>query len=179
MKTQMLMQVQTTGEGVVNRRTFLRGVTAGAAGLGLLGWQNAVAANAQQLRQQGRACILIFLRGGPSQFETFDPKPGTTNGGTTTAINTSVSGIQLAEGWTRTAQQMNHIALVRSMTNREGEHQRATYQLHTGYVPLAAIRYPSIGSIASAEVGPRDFDLPHFVSVGNRFGGAIGSGFLG
>jgi hypothetical protein len=50
--------------------------------------------------------------------------------------------------------------------------------MHTGYVPLAAVRYPSFGSIASAEIGPRDFDLPHFVHVGGRFG-AIGSGFLG
>src|SRR5881227_2433730 len=119
---QTLMQVQATAEGVVNRRTFLRGVAAGAAGAGLLGWKDAVAAQAQQLRRQGRACILIFLRGGPSQFETFDPKPGTTNGGPTTAINTSVNGVQLAEGWTRTAQVMNHVSLVRSMNNREGEH---------------------------------------------------------
>jgi hypothetical protein len=175
---QTLMQVQATAEGVVNRRTFLRGVAAGAAGVGLLGWKDAVAAQAQQLRQQGRACILIFLRGGPSQFETFDPKPGTTNGGTTQAIDSNVAGIRLAEGWARTAQVMNSVALIRSMNNREGEHQRATYQMHTGYVPLAAVRYPSIGSIASAEIGPRDFDLPHFVSVGNRLG-SIGSGFLG
>src|SRR5262249_13693007 len=120
----------------------------------------------------------IFLRGGPSQFETFDPKPGTTNGGTTTAINTNVTGIQLANGWSRTAQVMNSVALIRSLNNREGEHQRATYQMHTGYLPLAAVRSPTFGSIASAEVGPRDFDMPHFVHVGGRFG-SIGSGFLG
>ena len=64
------------------------------------------------------------------------------------------------------------------MNNREGEHQRAVYQMHTGYLPLAALRYPSIGSIVASEIGPRDFDLPSFVSVGNRVG-TIGSGFLG
>ena len=178
MNTHTLMQVQATGEGVVNRRTFLRGVAAGTAGLGLLGWKDAVALNAQELRRRGMACILLFLRGGPSQFETFDPKPGTTNGGPTQAINTSVNGIRLAEGWTRTAQVMNHVSLIRSMNNREGEHQRATFQLHTGYVPIGGVRFPSIGSIASAEIGPRDFDLPHFVTIGNRTF-TIGSGFLG
>src|SRR5215204_1767427 len=125
MTTHTVMQVQTNRDGVVSRRTFLRGAAAGAA-LGVLGWKDAVALSAQQLRQQGRACVLIFLRGGPSQFETFDPKPGTTNGGTTTAINTNVAGIRLAEGWARTAQVMNSVALIRSMNNREGEHQRAT-----------------------------------------------------
>jgi uncharacterized protein (DUF1501 family) len=73
---------------------------------------------------------------------------------------------------------MGDVALVRSMTNREGEHARASYQMHTGYVPLAAVRYPSLGATAAREIGPRGFDLPHFVSVGTRFN-TIGSGFLG
>src|SRR4051794_36608248 len=117
MTTHTVMQVQTNRDGVVSRRTFLRGVSAGAAALGLLGWKEAMALSAQQLRQQGRACILIFLRGGPSQMETFDPKPGTTNGGPTLAVNTNVNGIRLAEGWSRTANVMDQIALVRSMSN--------------------------------------------------------------
>jgi hypothetical protein len=118
------------------------------------------------------------MRGGPSQFETFDPKPGHTNGGPTQAIDTAVEGIRIAEGWTNVAREMRHIAIIRSMTNREGEHQRAVYQMHTGYVPLAALRYPSLGSIVTSEIAPRDFELPSFVSVGNRLG-TIGSGFLG
>jgi uncharacterized protein (DUF1501 family) len=134
---------------------------------------------AEQLRRRGMACILLFMRGGPSQFETFDPKPGHANGGPTQAIDTSVSGIRIAEPWTNTARQMQHIALVRSMTNREGEHQRATYQLHTGYIPAGGIKHPSIGAIVASEIGPEDFDLPHFVSIGGFGGGAIGSGFLG
>ena len=73
---------------------------------------------------------------------------------------------------------MKDIALVRSMTNREGEHQRATYQMHTGYVPLASVKHPSLGAIVASEIAPREFDLPHFVSVGNR-ATTLGSGFLG
>ncbi|TMQ29668.1 MAG: DUF1501 domain-containing protein, partial [Planctomycetota bacterium] len=91
-----------------------------------LGWKDQVTLHAEELRKRGMACILLFMRGGPSQFETFDPKPGTSNGGPTQAIDTVASGIQIAEGWERVAKVMNDIAVIRSMTNREGEHQRAT-----------------------------------------------------
>src|SRR5262245_14231664 len=178
MALQSIVQVRTGADGVVSRRAFLKGVAVGAAGLGVLGWKDAVALHADELRRQGRACILLFMRGGPSQFETFDPKPGAATGGPTQATQTAVNGIQIADSWPNVAQAMNDIALVRSMTNREGEHERAAYQMHTGYVPLAAVRYPTLGSIVAREIGPRDFDLPHFVSVGGRFN-AIGSGFLG
>jgi Protein of unknown function (DUF1501) len=175
---QMLMHAHTNRDGVFSRRTFFRNVAAGAAGLGMLGWKDALTLHADELRRQGKACILLFMRGGPSQFETFDPKPGHDNGGPTQAIDTAVSGIRVAEGWTNVARQMRDIALIRSMNNREGEHQRAVYQMHTGYIPAGGVRHPSIGSIVASETAPRDFDLPHFVSVGNRFT-SIGSGFLG
>jgi hypothetical protein len=177
MNPHTLMQLATTPDGVVSRRTFLRTLVAGAA-VGTLGFKDALTLHAQELQRQGMACILLFMRGGPSQFETFDPKPGHANGGPTQAIDTAVDGIRIAEGWTNVAREMQHLAIVRSMTNREGEHQRAVYQMHTGYLPLAALRYPSIGSIVTSEIGPRDFDLPSFVSIGNRIG-TIGSGFLG
>src|SRR5262245_46600475 len=175
---QMLMHAHTNRDGVVSRRTFFRNVAAGTAGLGVLGWKDALTLHADELRRQGKACILLFMRGGPSQFETFDPKPGHANGGPTQAIDTAVSGIRIAEGWTNVARQMRDIALIRSMNNREGEHQRAVYQMHTGYIPAGGVRHPSIGSIVASEIAPRDFDLPHFVSVGNRFA-TVGSGFLG
>jgi hypothetical protein len=178
MTLQSLMHVQTTGAGVVSRRSFLRRVAVGAAGLGALGWRDAVALHADELRKKGMACILLFMRGGPSQFETFDPKPGTDHGGPTKAIPTTVNGIQVAEHWPRTARALQDIALVRSLTNKEGEHQRATYQLHTGYVPLASIKHPSLGALVASEIAPPEFDLPHFVSIGNRLT-TLGSGFLG
>ncbi len=176
MALQSLMHVETGRHGVVNRRTFVRSVAAGAAGV--LGWKDMLTLHADELRRQDRSCILLYMRGGPSQFETFDPKPGHANGGPTQALQTAVPGIQIAEGWTNVARQMRDIALVRSMNNREGEHQRATYQMHTGYVPAGGVRHPSIGSLVASEIAPREFDLPHFVSVSNRFT-TLGSGFLG
>jgi hypothetical protein len=178
MSLQTLMHIQTNREGVVSRRTFLRSLAVGATSLGMLGWKETVALHAAELRKQGMACILLFMRGGPSQFETFDPKPDTTNGGPTKSIPTAVSGIHIAESWTQVAKVMKDIAVIRSMTNKEGEHLRAAYQLHTGYVPSGSVKYPSIGSIVASELGPDDFDLPHFVSIGNRLATA-GSGFLG
>ena len=177
MTLQTLVQVQTSRDGVVSRRTFLRGVAAGA-GLGLVGFKDALTLHADELRKRGMACILLFMRGGPSQLETFDPKPGHKNGGPTKAINTAAPGIQIAENWPTVAKVMKDIALIRSMTNREGEHQRASYQLHTGYAPAGGIKHPSFGALVAAELGPQEFDLPHFVSIGNRFT-TIGSSFLG
>jgi hypothetical protein len=178
MTLQSILHVKTGGQGVISRRSFLRNVAVGAGGLSLLGWKDAVTLHAEEMRKQGMACILLFMRGGPSQLETFDPKPGTTNGGPTKAIPTAVKGIQIAEGWENLAKVTKDVALIRSMTSREGEHQRAVYQLHTGYIPTANVKHPSLGSIAAKELGRADFDLPHFVSVGNRFT-TIGSGFLG
>ena len=181
MTTQTLMHVQTNRDGVFSRRTFLRTAAVGAASAMGLNFFDLMAANAQELRRQNKACILLFMNGGPSQFETFDPKPGHTNGGPTTAIQTAANGIRIAAPWENVGREMNNIALVRSMTNREGEHQRATYLMKTGYLPVGGVRFPSIGALVANEIAPRDFDLPHFVTVGGRgFGGGnIGSGFLG
>src|SRR5262245_6325824 len=178
MTTQALMHVQTGRDGVLTRRTFLRNLTLGATAAGVVGFKDAMTVHAEELRKRGLSCILMFMRGGPSQFETFDPKPGHANGGPTKAIDTTASGIQVAEHWPKVAEAMKHIALVRSMTNREGEHQRATYQVQTGYLPAGGIKHPTLGSLVAKELGPKDFDLPHFVSIGGRFGG-IGSSFLG
>ena len=177
MTHQFLTHLQTNRDGVLNRRNFVKTVATGAAVGGFLGWRDAVALKAQELRQQGRSCILMFMRGGPSQFETFDPKPGTSTGGPTEAIDTAVNGIRIAQGWETVARNMRDIALIRSVNNREGAHQRAVYQMHTGYLPIGGVRYPTLGSLVASDIAPREFDLPHFVSIGSRFN--IGSGFLG
>ncbi len=171
------LHLQMTRDGVLNRRTFLRSVAVGAGAVSALSWMDLVRANAGDLRKRGMSCILLFMRGGPSQFETFDPKQGAETGGPTKAIDTAVSGIQVAEGWEKVAEQMKDIALIRSMTNKEGNHQRAVYNMHTGYIPSGSIKYPSLGSIVASEIGDPTFDLPHFVSIGGRE--TIGSGFLG
>jgi hypothetical protein len=171
------LHIQIAGDGVVDRRSFLRRTAAGAAGVMALSWMDVVRLEAAEMRKRGMSCILLFMQGGPSQFETFDPKPGTETGGPTQAIKTKVPGIQIAHPWPRTAEVMDEIALIRSMTAREGNHQRAQYQLHTGYLPSGAIKYPSLGALVAKELGDPQFDLPHFVSIGT--GALNSSGFLG
>src|SRR5215472_3535765 len=173
---QTCVDVRVSGRGVVNRRGFLRclaGGTTAAAGLRV---SECLSARADEMRQQGKACILLWMAGGPSQFETFDPKPGTDTQGPTKAITTSVPGLQIAEHWTHLAGQMNNVALLRSMTSKEGNHGRATYLLHTSYPPSGGIVHPGFGSTVARELGPDDFDLPGFVSIS---GPSVGPSFLG
>src|SRR5215475_1060296 len=112
-----LVQVAMSGEGVIGRRHFLRTIGLGAAGVAAvpLSFTDWMALQAADMRKNHRACILLWMAGGPSQLETFDPKPGTEHGGETRSIGTSVPGISIAEGWNETAKAMQDIALVRSM----------------------------------------------------------------
>ncbi len=157
------------------RRNFLQHVSAGAALAGSLNFRDLMSLQAAELRKQGRSMILLWMQGGPSQFETFDPKPYSTNGGSTEDIETAVPGIRIAKGWEQTAQMMQDLALVRSMTNREGAHRRATYQMHTGYIPSGSVKHPSLGANIAKEIADLDFELPAVVSVGPT----LGAGFLG
>ena len=185
MKMKSLQQGYGSASGLagLSRRGFLRGVSAagiGAAGIGSLGLRELVALRAEDLQKKGMSVIVLWMQGGPSQFETFDPKPGHDSGGPTEAIKTSVEGIHVAQHWPLVAEQMKDIALIRSMTNREGNHQRATYQLHTGYAPTGSVKHPSFGSLVSKEIGDADNELPQFVAIGSSRGlSGISAGFLG
>lgn len=158
-----------------SRRRFVGTISASVLAGGAASFRQLMAVEAANLRKQGRAMILLWMQGGPSQFETFDPKPGTANGGPTEAIATSVSGIRIADNFPNVARMMDDIALVRSMTNKEGSHPRATYQMHTGYVPSGSVKHPSLGSCIAQQIGDPAGELPSFVSVGNT----QGAGFLG
>jgi hypothetical protein len=165
-----------------SRRDWLRMASAGGLAGSLSGWLPALAADASRHPDRRRACILLWMSGGPSQIDTLDPKPGHENGGPFQAIDTSVAGIQLAEHLPRLARMMDRVALVRSMSTREGDHTRATYLVRTGYLPQGPVQYPTLGSLVAKELGSDEAELPNFVSVSPyQFisPGAFGSGFLG
>ena len=161
--------------GGFTRRRALQLVSGAALAAGTSNFRDLMAVQAEALRKEGRAMILLWMRGGPSQFETLDPKPGTENGGPTEAIETSVPGIRIADNFPQLAKVMDDIAIIRSMTNKEGSHQRASYQMHTGYLPAGSVKHPSLGSCITQQLGNTESELPSFVSVGNT----QGSGFLG
>jgi hypothetical protein len=167
------------GRGV-HRRDFLRAVALGGIASGTLSWSDLLAVEAPALRKRNKAIILLWMQGGPSQFETFSPLPGHANGGETKAISTAAPGVQIADNFPETAKMMQDIAIIRSMTSREGSHPRATFFLHTGYLPTASVKYPAFGSVAAEQLRLASLDLPAFVRVGNfgRQGNADG-GMLG
>jgi hypothetical protein len=172
--TQRHEQVKVRKRGV-SRRSFLHSVSASSLAAGTLNLRDVMSLQAAELRKQGKSMILLWMGGGPSQFETFDPKPNHANGGETKAISTSVSGIQIAQGWEKTAAVMDDLAIIRSMTNKEGSHPRATYQMHTGYIPSGSVKHPSLAASIAKEISNPEFDLPAVVSVGQT----QGAGFLG
>ncbi len=165
-----------------SRRSWMRMAAAGVALTSSSGWIETLADVAAADPGRRRACILLWMTGGPSQLDTFDPKPGHANGGPFKAIDTSVPGLSISEHLPMLAKQMDHLALIRSMSTKEGDHGRATFLLRTGYVPQGPIHYPSLGSIVASELERDDAELPGCVSISpyRAFNpSAFGPGFLG
>ncbi|HVR86341.1 MAG TPA: DUF1501 domain-containing protein, partial [Planctomycetota bacterium] len=151
-----------------SRREILKLLAAGVAGTSLSGWLGALAAQAKA--GQGKKCVLLWMDGGPSQTETFDPKPDADADirGGLGAIPTSVPGIQIGEKFPRLARFMHHAALLRGMKTVEADHGRARISMHTGFRPGAGgVEYPGLGSIVAAEIGRPESPLPNFVVTGS------------
>src|SRR5438874_9775745 len=162
-----------------DRRDFVKFSLAGALGVSYSGWLPRLAQAAEKApAAKGKACILLWMAGGPSQTDTFDLKPGHANGGPFKEIETAAPGIRISEHLPGVAKQMKDLAIIRSLTTKEGEHGLATQLMMTGYAPQqAAVRYPGLGSLVSKELGREDTDLPNFVSLSPQR--MAGAGFLG
>jgi hypothetical protein len=122
------------------------------------------------------------MNGGPATIDMFDLKVGHDNGGPYKEIPTSAPGMRFGEHLPKLARHGKEIAVVRSMSTKEGDHGRATHFLRTGNLPLGALQYPTLGSLVSKENGDPNSELPNFVSIAPfRFfsQGAFGPGFLG
>lgn len=168
--------------GSFNRRQLLRSLGVALAGAGTVPWFRSLAEEATAAVSNARACILLWMSGGPSQIDTLDPKPGHENGGGMQSISTSIPGIQIAQTLPKVSQWMDHMAIIRSMQTAEGDHQRAAILMHTGYKSQGPVRFPTMGSLVSHELASAGQNLPGFVSISpNTFlgGGAHDAGFLG
>ncbi len=118
------------------------------------------------------------MGGGPSTMDMWDLKPGAPTGGQFKPISTSADGVQICEHLPEMAKLMKHMAIVRSMSTREADHNRGRYYMHTGYVPNPNIEHPGYGSVIAHELIDQvpHLEIPPFVAVG---GGSVGPGFLG
>lgn len=159
------------------RRDLLLGAGgfAGALAASLVGRRGALAQGAAGPVRKAKACIVLWLNGGPSHLDTFDPKPGSKVGGPFKAIKTRTPGLLFSEHLPRLAEQ-THLMIAARGTSKEGNHQRARYLLHTGYAPNPTVVHPALGGWVSAVAAPKGGELPAFISVG---GPSEGGGFLG
>jgi len=118
----------------------------------------------QNTRLRAKSLIILWMQGGPSQLETFDPHAGSKIGGETKSIETSVSGVQIASLLPRTAEIMHRATLVRSMVSKEGDHERATYNMKTGWRPDPTLIHPSIGSVICHQTKD-NLEIPRHISI--------------
>lgn len=163
----------------VTRRDLLLGATGGIAGMlaSRLFAHDAFAATGATAAKapKAEACIVLWLNGGPSHIDTFDPKPGAPTA-RFKSVKTRATGMEISEHLPMLAEQGDKFSLIRNMSSKEGNHDRARYYVHTGYSPNPTVQHPSLGGWVAEEVGVKGADLPNFVSIG---GPSIGAGFLG
>ena len=166
----------------MNRRDFVRISGCSALGVSVSGWLSRLAAETVNHPDRRRSCILMWMAGGPSQIDTFDPKPDHPNGGPYKPVKTSVPGLLFNEPFPQLAKHAQHLAVIRSMSTKEGDHGRATFLMRTGTLPQGAIQYPFMGSSLAKELSPPNAELPDVVSIApfrlfNQ--AAFSPGFLG
>ncbi len=153
----------------VTRRGLLRAGVLAPLGLGLADWLR-IRALASTPQQGGRAtaCILIWLGGGASHIDTFDPKPDSPSEvrGEFSAIATATPGVSISEVLPNLARRTPQLAIIRSLTSPESDHDRAAHHVLTGYRPSPALIYPSLGS-AVTKLGDSSYlgTLPPHVAI--------------
>ncbi|MFG0317323.1 MAG: DUF1501 domain-containing protein [Planctomycetota bacterium JB042] len=163
-----------------SRRRFLADAARGLLGVAVAPFVApfARAASAVPLAPAtARHVIYVYLSGGMSQLDTFDPKPGAETQGPTRSIDTAADGVRISEHFPLLARRMDKVAVVRSMQSTQGAHAQGRYHLHTGYELRGTIRHPSLGAWLERLAGTLHPELPAHVSVG---GGAYtaSAGFL-
>ena len=167
-----------------SRRDFLRAGVLSGLGLslpGLFQWE-AMARERNRGASPDRPCesiIQIYLPGGIAHQELVDPKPGAPieYRGEMDSTATNITGIRFNELMRDTCKVADKLTVIRSMTHTEAAHPRGTHNMITGYRPSAAIVYPSMGSVVSHELGPRN-EMPPYVCVPNLTSPFSGSGYL-
>lgn len=149
----------------IDRRGFVR--------LSSLSWLGALAGRALAsegassgiVKRPARSLIILYLNGGPSQLETFDPHPGSSTGGPTRAIATRADGVQFAESLPQSAEIADSLAIIRSLTSKEGDHERGQYMMKTGFRPNPAVTHPSIGAICAHNLPSEQTEIPLYFSI--------------
>src|SRR5437773_8159996 len=132
----------------MDRRLFLQGGLATTLGVSLAGFgtpQHSLLAS--EVRKQKKQVLMLWLAGGSSQLETWDPKPGRPTGGPFRAIPTAVPGVHISELMPKTARLLDRVAVVRSLDTRIADHGQAAELMQRGRRPEASVVYPDLGVV--------------------------------
>ena len=159
----------------LSRRSFVARTASTLLGVGLLPevfTSKALAVpfeGASKLKQVATAknVIYLYMSGGQSHLDTWDPKEGVETAGPTKPMKTSADGVRISEYLPLTAQQMHHATVINSLTSTQGAHEQGNYFMHTSYVMRGTIRHPAMGAWMSVFQGGGNSTLPNFVYVGN------------
>ncbi len=145
-----------------------RNVLQGALGLGVSFALPALDLQAARKRgaERPKSLIVLWLAGGPSQLETWDPHPGTKIGGETKSIATKLPGVRIADFYPHLAEEIDCLNVIRSLTSKEGDHERGTYLLKTGFRPVPKLTHPALGAVLAHERPAPKLEIPQFVSLG-------------
>lgn len=169
----------------LSRRDVLKHSGLGLVGVSMSGWFPQLADAAVRAAAAGsskpRQAVLLWMSGGPSQIDTFDMKPNHANGGELVEASTSAPGLRFSEHLPKLASQADQLAVVRSISSKEGDHARATQFARTGQTPGGDLEYPSIACSLAAELPPPSGGLPAHVAIASPtiVPSAFGPGFLG
>ncbi len=162
--TEKSLAAGCNGYQQLHRRRMLQASVGMGSGL-LTGLAEQLARAADSDRaQRPKSLLFLWMQGGPSQLDTFDPHPGTWIGGDTQAISTSIPKVQLANTMPATAEQLHLAALVRSVISKEGDHERASYHVKTGWRPDPTLVHPSIGAVVCNQ-SAANIELPRHISI--------------
>ena len=155
-----------SAEHAVDRRAFLGAAAAGAALAADMTALNALAAPGvnKALKKTQKRVILLWLAGGASQLETWDPKPGASTGGPFRSIQTDVPGLRISELMPKMAQRMKTTCVIRGLNTKNGDHGSAAKVMMRGRRDEAALRYPDLGAVVAREFGLPDSKVPDYVT---------------
>jgi hypothetical protein len=159
----------------ISRRDLFHLTAAGVATYGAAPWFQGLAARAAE-KKPAKACILVWMIGGPPQSLTFDLKKQSAF----KPIPTSAPGVHISEHLPQTAKVMSDVTLLRGMETADSNHGTARYLMHTGFRRgQNGVAHPTLGSIVAKKLGDPAAELPNFISVGSPQFAGYGAGHLG
>ena len=163
----------------ITRRQILQFLSACGVSLTLPGMTVQAASRRRAERQ--KSLVVLWMDGGMSQLETWDPHPGTRSGGEVKEIPTTAKNVQISELLPQMAEQLHSCMVIRSLTSKEGDHERGAAFVRTGYRPEPTLTYPTLGAIAAHELPDPKIEIPQYVALASGRtmpeGGYLGNQF--